>query len=374
MKKVGMYRKKIPLVSETFIADQANHLSRYHPVFLTCSKISEVPHETLAINDNDFMFVKQGLHLLTRSAKTFGSKLIKANLDLIHGHFGTDGIYAMTIAQELSIPFVVSFYGYEVSLSKETVWKAKSPFFAFQFLMCEKALQKNASAFLVNSCHMRDKLIEKGYPKEKILQHYLGTDLSKLSPAKQPSSERYILCVARHTEKKGIDTLLRAFAQIASKFPDVSLVQVGSGHLTPMLTELTSALNIVDRVRFLGSQPYDKVQELTRGAEIFALPSQTAPNGDTEGLPCVLVEASACGIPIVSTWHSGIPEAVLDNKTGFLVEEKDDRTLAKKLDVLLSDQSLGKTMGEMGREHVCEHFDLKKQVARLETIYDQVIS
>lgn len=369
-----MYRKKVPIVSETFIADQAAHLSRYHPIFLTCSKVNTVPHETLAINDHDFMFVKQGMHLLTRSAKLFGARLTSQNLDLIHGHFGTDGIYAMMIAKELDIPFIVSFYGYEVSLSKETLWKAKSPFFAFQFLMYEKALQKSASAFLVNSRDMREKLIAKGYPKQKIIQHYLGTDLSKLSPAEQTPSERYILCVARHTEKKGIDTLLRAFAQIAHKFPDVSLLQVGSGHLTPMLTQLTLDLKISDRVRFLGSQPYNKVQELTRGAEVFALPSQTAPNGDTEGLPCVLVEASACGIPIVSTWHSGIPEAVLDQKTGFLVEEKDDRTLAKKLDILLSDRSLSKTMGTMGREHVCEHFDLKKQVARLEKIYDQVIS
>lgn len=123
----------------------------------------------------------------------------------------------------------------------------------------------------------------------------------------------------------------------------------------------------------MGSQPHERVLQLVRGAEIFALPSQTAPDGDCEGLPIVILEASACSIPVVSTWHSGIPEAVLDGETGLLVAEKDVMALAERLDELLSDRALGKKLGRRGREFICEKFDLRKQTLKLEAIYDSLI-
>jgi colanic acid/amylovoran biosynthesis glycosyltransferase len=108
-------------------------------------------------------------------------------------------------------------------------------------------------------------------------------------------------------------------------------------------------------------------------AEIFALPSQTAKSGECEGLPIVILEASACAVPVVSTYHSGIPEAVIDGETGFLVLEKDARCLAQKLDILLSDRSLGKKMGAQGRELIDEKFDIRQQTAKLETIYNSLL-
>lgn len=111
-----------------------------------------------------------------------------------------------------------------------------------------------------------------------------------------------------------------------------------------------------------------------RGAEIFALSSQTASDGDCEGLPIVILEASACSIPVVSTIHSGIPEAVIDSETGYLVAEKDEVALAERLDGLLSDRALGQKMGQRGREFICESFDLRKQTHKLEAIYDSLIS
>ena len=108
-------------------------------------------------------------------------------------------------------------------------------------------------------------------------------------------------------------------------------------------------------------------------AEIFALPSQVAKSGECEGLPIVILEASACGIPVVSTYHSGIPEAVINSETGFLVAEKDDLALAEKLDILLGDLTLGKQMGQQGRELMQKKFDLRQQTSKLETIYDSLV-
>ena len=166
---------------------------------------------------------------------------------------------------------------------------------------------------------------------------------------------------------------MRAFAHIAAKHPDVTLLQVGQGALTRKLKTLTKQLGIDHRVNFLGAQPHEKVLQLMQQAEIFALPSQTAKSGECEGLPMVILEASACRVPVVSTYHSGIPEAVIDGETGFLVAEKDQRSLAAKLDILLSDRILAEKMGRQGRELICEKFELQKQTLKLEAIYDSLI-
>jgi colanic acid/amylovoran biosynthesis glycosyltransferase len=266
----------------------------------------------------------------------------------------------------------VTFHGWDITIER-VPWKIKSPLY-YQLLWNESALKRRAAKFIAVSKFIESKLIEKGYPPEKIIQHYIGINTNKFVPSDTPSSARYILCVGRHTEKKGIDTLLRAFARIAAKYPEVSLIQVGKGHLENKLKKLAETLGIANQVKFLGAQPYDEVQRLMRGAEIFALPSQTASNGDSEGLPFVILEAMASAIPVASTRHSGIPEAVLDGETGLLVEEKDDEGLADRLNWLLCDRAAAKAMGQRGREVVCECFDIQKQTAKLEGIYDQVVA
>lgn len=308
---------------------------------------------------------------MTRSPNLFGKLDILENLSLVHAHFGTDGVYAMALADQLKIPFLVTFHGYDITIFRRSIWRT-GKFLYYQLIFHEEELKRKASTFIAVSHFIRNKLLEKGYPDEKIIQHYIGVNTAKFSPSCKRADERYILCVGRHIQKKGIDTLLLAFAQIARKHPSVSLIQVGTGPMTADLNALAKTLGIDNRVRFLGAQTHQAVLNLMRGAEIFALPSQTAKDGNCEGLPIVINEASACGVPVVSTWHSGIPEAVLDGETGFLVPERDDAALAEKLDFLLSDRALGEKMGQLGREFVCEVFDIRKQTVKLETIYDSL--
>ncbi|PIG90645.1 glycosyltransferase [Gloeocapsopsis sp. IPPAS B-1203] len=370
MKNIGIYRRVFPLKSEAFIKEQTRNLLRYQPTFITNTLINEIPFQNISLSQSDFLGIKQSLFLLTRSPRLFQQSSHLKKVDLIHAHFGPDGVYAMAIAEKLKIPFLVTFHGYDITISRQNLWR-KGKFLYYQLILHEEELKRKSAAFIAVSRFIHSKLLEKEYPSEKIIQHYIGVDTVKFSPGEK-AAERYILCVARHTQKKGIDTLLRAFAQIANKHSDVSLVQVGTGALTSELHTLTKALGLEHRVRFLGAQPHETVLDLMRGAEVFALASQTAENGDCEGLPIVINEASACGIPVISTQHSGIPEAILDGATGFLVAERDYTALAEKLDIILSDPSLGKKMGQQGRELVCENFDLRKQTLKLEAIYDSL--
>lgn len=370
MTKIGIYRRVFPLVSEAFISEQAENMKRFEPTFISSTLIDQTSFPNISLNRYDRLKLKQITHLLTRDPILFGSSLKElSELTLIHAHFGPDGVYAMALAEKLKIPFLVTFHGYDITISRQSLWRT-GKFLYYQLIFHEEQLKKQAAAFIAVSHFIQKKLLEKGYPQEKIILHHIGVNTARFLPTQNKADERYILCVGRHTEKKGIDTLLRAFAQIAEKYPKVSLIQVGHGTMTAYLHTLAKKLKISKRVRFLGAQKHDTVLKLMQGAEIFALPSQTAQNGDCEGLPIVLNEASACGIPVISTFHSGIPEAILDGETGFLVQEKDHQSLAEKLDILLGDRSLGQTMGKQGREFVCESFDIRKQTHKLEAIYD----
>ena len=373
MKEIGLYVRAFPRVSEAFIVEQAHGMRRYEPTVIANTLLKQTSFPTVSVSHNDFLRVKQLVYLLTRSPNLFSQSDRLSKLALIHAHFGPDGVYAMALAEKLKIPFLVTFHGYDITLLRTAIWRTGKLLY-YQLLFYEAQLQRKAARFIAVSNFIQNKLLEQGYPAEKIIQHYIGVDTTKFSPIGSKPEHRYILCVGRHTEKKGIDTLLSAFARIASKHPTVSLLQVGTGPLMASYQALVRALGIEHRVQFLGAKPHAEVLRLMQAAEIFALPSQTAKSGDSEALGIVFNEASACGIPVVSTKHGGIPEAVLHGETGLLVPEKDDVALADQLDILLSDRALSQKMGQRGREFVCEMFDLRRQTSKLEAIYDAIAS
>ena len=373
MKAVGIYLRTFPRISETFVSEQANRLTHFQPKFVANTLLQETSLPCVALSQSDRFKLKQTSYLLTRAPNLYGACWSElTDLSLIHAHFGPNGVYALPLARKLKVPLVVTFHGYDITLNRRAVWRTGKLLY-YQLLWHERELQSQAAGFIAVSQFIRDRLIEHGYPKEKILLHYIGVDTEKFVPGNNQAEERYILCVGRHTEKKGIDTLMRGFARIAKRHPEVKLLQVGRGELTAKLQTLARQLGIEGRMHFLGAQPHAKVLELMQQAEIFALPSQVAKSGECEGLPIVILEASACGVPVVATYHSGIPEAVMDGETGFLVAEKDDRALAEKLDLLLGDRALGRRLGSRGRELIEAKFDIRQQTAKLEDIYRSLI-
>src|SRR5262249_36764145 len=144
----------------------------------------------------------------------------------------------------------------------------------------------------------------------------------------------YILCVAMHNEKKGIDVLLRAFALIHDKEPSLKLVLAGDGPLHGQLKDLASALGIANKVEFLGQQGRVQVVNLLHRCEVFVLPSRSEPFG------IVLAEAMACKKPIVATTAGGIPEIIENQKNGILVEPDNEKALAEALITVLKDENL----------------------------------
>jgi glycosyltransferase involved in cell wall biosynthesis len=235
-----------------------------------------------------------------------------------------------------------------------------------------RRLGQEATLFLCVSHFIRDRAIAAGLPEEKLLVHYIGVDLQQFQPPAADGAGAGVLFVGRLVEKKGCAYLLRAMASVQKTYPDCLLTIIGDGPLRRYLESHARELGV--SCRFLGAQPATIVREHLRATRIFCAPSVTAENGDSEGLGIVFAEAQAMGIPVVSSLHGGIPEVVSDARTGLLVPERDHAALAVAIASLLGNASLWEQFRHNARAHIEHSFDLAKQTAELETIYQDVIA
>jgi glycosyltransferase involved in cell wall biosynthesis len=221
--------------------------------------------------------------------------------------------------------------------------------------------------------YIRQQALAVGFPAERTHVHYIGVDTELFAPA-LGHPRRTVIHVARLTEKKGTRDLIAAFAQVLRGVPDAQLLIIGDGPLRDDLQQLASRLGVTDEVRFLGTLAHAETRRQVASAAVFCLPSVTARSGDSEGLPISLIEAMASGVPVVGTRHAGIPEAITDGREGYLVDEADVESLAHRLTALLSDEQLRTSCARAARERALASFDLKTNTARLESLYDDILT
>jgi len=182
-----------------------------------------------------------------------------------------------------------------------------------------------------------------------------------------------ILSVGRMVEKKGFDTLLRAYALMRDQGLRFRAVIFGDGEKRAQLEALVEELQLEEIVEMPGSILQDELVEAYRQADVFALPCQILENGDRDGLPNVLVEAAAMEVAIVSTDVSGVPELVDDGVNGFLVPSRDPQALADRMSRLLQDASLRKQFAQAGRERVLRDFDLRNNTRRILGLFHETM-
>jgi glycosyltransferase involved in cell wall biosynthesis len=375
--RVGVFRLRYPVVSETFIREQAAALSRYRPAILTRTfeGNGDSPFPIVTVGGDQPPLrsrAARAAYAITAAPGLFGHPRALDDLAVLHAHFAPDAAYALPLAAARRIPLVSSFHGWDVTLPDRS-FLGRPSVTTWYFVLHRSALRDRGAAFVAVSEFIRGRLLALGFPASRVVRLYIGVDLEKFRPASRAPGDRYIFSTARHTEQKGVDTLLRAFARIAPRFPDLSLLQVGTGPHTAALNALAVELGIASRVRFLGTQSHDAVRNLMQQATVVALTSQTPPStGQQEALGLVLNEAGACGVPVVATRHGGMPEAVLDGETGFVRAERDVEGIADALAIIVEDPALAHRFGARGREFVGDVFNLRTQTAALETLYDRV--
>lgn len=204
--------------------------------------------------------------------------------------------------------------------------------------------------------------VEQKVPARLVRRIWNGIDTARFA-ALPARSEGPAVLVARLSPEKDIATLLRAAALVLQKDPSFRLDIAGEGPCRGDLERLAAELRLGERVRFLG-QVHD-VAPLLAGARQFVLSSIS------EGISLTLLEAMARGLPLVATAVGGNPEVVADGVTGILVPPRDPERMAQALSRLHGDFHLRREMGQMGRQRVEEHFDIRRMVARYEALYEE---
>lgn len=302
---------------------------------------------------------------LLRELRAFGP-------DLVHAHFGVDGVYAQPFARRLQVPLVVSVYGYDVSRLPRF---QLLPVSWFVYWRNFGALAQHATRFLAYTEFLAGQLERRGVPPEKITVHYPGIPTDRFV-VQRPVEDRppNVLFVGRFVEKKGLPDLVRAFGRVAAGRPEARLLLVGDGPLRPRVERLVQELNLSDRVDFPGFASQSELRGWFERAALFCHPSVTTARGETEGLPFSILEAQAAGLPVVATRHAGLPEGVADGNTGLLVGERDPAALADAMGSLLGSRDRLAAMSRAAASHARERFDLRRQASRLEALYDEILS
>jgi colanic acid/amylovoran biosynthesis glycosyltransferase len=286
--------------------------------------------------------------------------------DIVHSHFGDTGLAALTRPEtrHLSGKRVTTFYG--ADLTCHLVQHGDDAY---------AALFKSGDAFLAICDYFRVRLIEIGCPPERIGQQRLGIDPSRFRfIARQLAGGEpvRVVTIARLVEKKGIEYALRALATTRTSVP-IEYIIIGDGPLRSQLEGLARATRANVSVRFAGWLQQDEVAETLSSAHLLIAPSVTAADGDQEGTPVAILEALASGLPVVSTWHSGIPELVEDGISGRLVPERDVAALASAIDELVEAPQRWTTMGLAGRARVEARHDINRLNNELVELYERLV-
>ena len=226
-----------------------------------------------------------------------------------------------------------------------------------------------ASLIIAVSDFIRGKLLEQGYPEGKVVTHRNGIDMDCFRRTDR-KREPVAVFVGRFVEKKGCEYLVRALGRLRAEGTQVRGILIGDGPLRPALERLASEVGA--DVQFTGFVPPSGVKDWLERACVAVVPSVTAADGNSEGLPTVILEAQAMGTPVVATRHAGNAEGLAEGRSALLVDERDVEGLARSIQYFRDDAQAVESYGRAGQEFVAARFDIRTHVAGIERIYDSL--
>lgn len=296
----------------------------------------------------------------------FAKRMEATGVAHVHAHFASHPTVAAVVIQRLvGIPYSFTAHGSDLHRDRRMLGQ-KIAEAAFAVTISEY----NRQVMATECEHEND--------RRKIRIVHCGVDTRVFrkapDPGDQPTAPFSIFCVGTLHEVKGQTYLIQACWDLLQRGIDVSLNLVGDGPDRVSLLEQARRLKIADRVRFHGGKTHREVAELLKGAHVVVAPSVPTRDGRREGIPVALMEAMSCGVAVVASRLSGIPELVTDEQTGLLVPPRDAAALASALQRLHDDSRLRLRLGEAGRAKVLNEFDLVKNATTLAALFDTVAS
>jgi colanic acid/amylovoran biosynthesis glycosyltransferase len=355
---------------------QVTGLQRYETVVLAKERRNEerYPFENLVVLPkprSNFIrrfylkYIKHAPPIFYRGEfQVLNKTLTRCDAALMHIYFGHTGVHLLPFIKVWPKPCIVSFHGADVML------RPGQPEY-------EKALRdllQTVPLVLARSHSLVQRLEHLGCPPRKIRLNRTGIPLdafpfvSRNMPA---AGEWRFVQACRLIPKKGLATALHAFRKFHNSFQESRFVIAGEGPLKKELALMIEDLGLAGAVELRGFLSQEELRELYARSHIFLHPSELTADQNQEGIPNSMLEAMATGLPVLATMHGGIPEAVTDEKTGFLVAERDHEALAAAMFRITESADYLALMGRAASNSVRAEFEHSAQIAKLEGFYDE---
>ncbi len=295
-------------------------------------------------NKNNLHFQSQkDLIVYTWKAYWLAKKMVKKNnYTLSHSFFGIPcGFVSYLLKKQFKLPYIISLRGSDVPGYSDRfplIYKLLTPLI--------KLIWENAQIVVSNSIKLKELALHSN-PKQKIEIIYNGIDTNKFYPTEKNNSKKEFIVTpgaSRITDRKGLQYLIKAIAELVSQYPQIKLKIMGEGNARKYLEEQVAQLNIATQVKFLGRIPRDKTAKYYQEASVFVLPSLN------EGMSNAMLEALASGLPIIATDTGGTQELIEDKKNGYIIKMKNSQDIVQKIERLINSSKLREKMGQISRQ------------------------
>lgn len=368
--RIAYLKNRFPAQSDGLVARQLGLMDRYDPLVLALcagAPAVELAVETRLLSGQGTVAqaTNRLAYWLGQPYPFFDGEVRREGCVIIHAHSASEASSGLRLKARTHLPLVASLGGPDTAHLLRQDPRTSTRLFA------------EGDLFLADSDSTRKALLAAGCPDDRLFVLHPGIDLDEI-----PFAERRlgadgtvnVLMAGRLVERMGVPYALQAFAN-ARRYHrqiELTLTIIGDGPARAEAEALAQELGTAG-IQFMGAQPREAVLSAMQRAHIFVLPSVTAIDGDCEGIPLSLLEAQAAGLPVVTTWHSGIPEVVSDGHSGFLVSERNAHALAERLRNLVEHPELWESFGRAGRIAMEQRFGLRRRVATLQEYYDALL-
>ncbi|WP_416068161.1 glycosyltransferase [Rhizobium sp. ZK1] len=374
MKNVAIYIETFLPPSQSFIINQAQSFRNYNATILAGERVSSAHTQQAKVEVQDIrssprmrageLFLKiprigiPALFPVTKKA------------DLIHAHFGKNGYVIGPLAQAARLPLITTFHGFDATYTGDP--KGPGGFNQVRFFSHGRKQMAGWNGWnIAVSDFIRERLLEIGFPEQRILRHYIGLDLTMFKGSPTKRRKGLVVSVARFIEYKGHRYMIEALSHAAAQGNPIEFVMVGDGPLRGEIEAL--ARKSLPKVTIYENLSQLHIRNLLAEAELYLHGSVTLENGHAEAFGLANLEAQAVGTPVVAFRSGGVGEAVEDGATGFLVAERDTTGMSNAIGRLLSDADMWGAFSARASVMVSEKFDILHQTRLLEDHYDAVL-